>query len=61
MSKSELFRQAIAEAKELKDISMAQAKQQIAEAFAPRIQEMFKAKVEEMESMDEVDSMEENV
>jgi hypothetical protein len=61
MSKSELFKQAIAEAKELKDISMAQAKQQIAEAFAPRIQEMFRAKVEEMESMDEADEMEENV
>jgi hypothetical protein len=49
MSKQELFRSAIAEAKELKDISMAQAKAQIAEAFAPRISEMFKLKVDELE------------
>jgi hypothetical protein len=49
MSKQELFRSAIAEAKELKDISMAQAKAQIAEAFAPKIQEMFKLKVNELE------------
>jgi hypothetical protein len=49
MSKQELFRSAIAEAKELKDISMAQAKAQIAEAFAPRISEMFKLKVNELE------------
>jgi len=54
MSKQELFRSAIAEAKELKDISMAQAKAQIAEAFAPKIQEMFKLKVNELEeSLDE--------
>ncbi len=61
MSKSDLFKQAIAEAKELKDISMAQAKQQIAEAFAPRIQEMFAAKVNELNSMDEADEMEEGM
>ena len=61
MSKSDLFKQAIAEAKELKDISMAQAKQQIAEAFAPRIQEMFAAKVNEMDAMDEADEMEEGM
>jgi hypothetical protein len=58
MSKSDLFKQAIAEAKELKDISMAQAKQQIAEAFAPRIQEMFAAKVD---AMDEAEEMEEGM
>lgn len=61
MSKSDLFKQAIAEARELKDISMAQAKQQIAEAFAPRIQEMFAAKVNEMDAMDEADEMEEGM
>jgi flagellar biosynthesis/type III secretory pathway chaperone len=59
MSKSDLFKQAIAEAKELKEISMEQAKRQIAESFAPRIQEMFKAKVQELDAMDEADEMEE--
>jgi flagellar biosynthesis/type III secretory pathway chaperone len=65
MSKQELFRSAIAEAKELKDISMAQAKAQIAEAFAPRISEMFKLKVDELEENLEEEmgkeSMEENM
>lgn len=59
MSKSELFKQAIADAKELKDITMATAKQQIAEAFAPKIQEMFRMKVNELDNMDEVEEMEE--
>lgn len=61
MSKSELFKQAIADAKELKDITMATAKQQIAEAFAPKIQEMFRMKVNELDQMDEVDEMEEGL
>lgn len=61
MSKQDLFKQAIAEARELKEISMAQAKQQIAEAFAPRISEMFKMKVNELEEaeLEEVEKMEE--
>jgi hypothetical protein len=61
MSKQELFRSAIAEAKELKDISMAQAKAQIAEAFAPRISEMFKLKVNELEENLEEDMDKEGI
>jgi len=49
MSKQDLYKQAIADAKQLKDITMEAAKQQIAEAFTPKIQEMFRLKVNELE------------
>ena len=49
MSKNDLYKQAIADAKNLKDITMESAKQKIAEAFTPQIQEMFRLKVNELE------------
>lgn len=49
MKNQELYKQAIADAKNLKDISMAQAKEAIAEAFNPKIQEMFRLKLSELE------------
>lgn len=49
MKNQELYKQAIADAKDLKDISMAQAKEAIAEAFNPKIQEMFRLKLSELE------------
>jgi len=49
MANKDLFTQAIADAKKLKEISMANAKQAIEEAFAPRIQEMFRMKLSEMD------------
>ncbi len=49
MANQELYKQAIADAKKLKDISMAQAKEAIAEAFNPKIQEMFRLKLSELE------------
>jgi len=49
MSKQDLYKQSIADAKQLKDITMEAAKQQIAEAFTPKIQEMFRLKVNELE------------
>jgi len=55
MANQELYKQAIADAKQLKDISMAQAKEAIAEAFNPKIQEMFRLKLSELED----DSLEE--
>jgi len=55
MANQELYKQAIADAKQLKDISMAQAKEAIAEAFNPKIQEMFRLKLSELEE----DSLEE--
>jgi len=53
MANKDLFAQAIADAKKLKEISMANAKQAIEEAFAPRIQEMFRMKLSEMEETNE--------
>jgi hypothetical protein len=49
MKNQELYKQAIADAKNLKEISMAQAKEAIAEAFNPKIQEMFRLKLSELE------------
>ncbi len=49
MSNNELYKQAIADAKQLKDITIEKAKHQIAEAFTPKIQEMFRLKVNELE------------
>lgn len=49
MKNQELYKQAIADAKNLKEISMAQAKAAIAEAFNPKIQEMFRLKLSELE------------
>lgn len=49
MANKDLFEQAIADAKALKEISLANAKQQIEETFAPKIQEMFRLKLSEME------------
>lgn len=53
MANKDLFEQAIADAKKLKAISMANAKQVIEEAFAPKIQEMFRLKLSEMENLEE--------
>ena len=55
MANQELYKQAIADAKKLKDISMAQAKEAIAEAFNPKIQEMFRLKLSELEEESEED------
>jgi hypothetical protein len=55
MKNQELYKQAIADAKNLKEISMAQAKHAIAEAFNPKIQEMFRLKLSELDD----DSLEE--
>jgi hypothetical protein len=58
MANQELYKQAIADAKQLKDISMAQAKEAIAEAFNPKIQEMFRLKLSELEhDKDEMEEM----
>ena len=54
MANKNLFEQAIADAKNLKAISMANAKQTIEEAFAPKIQEMFRLKLSEMEEGDDM-------
>lgn len=60
MANKDLFEQAIADAKKLKEISMANAKQVIEEAFAPKIQEMFRLKLSEMEDAEDHKPMEED-
>lgn len=59
MANKDLFEQAIADAKKLKELSMANAKQVIEEAFAPKIQEMFRLKLSEMEGLEEDTTLEE--
>ena len=61
MANKDLFEQAIADAKKLKEISMANAKQVIEEAFAPKIQEMFRLKLSEMDSLEEDDYTEDGM
>jgi len=53
MANKDLFEQAIADAKKLREISLQQAKQKMEETFAPKIQEMFRLKLSEMEDLDE--------
>lgn len=48
-----LFKEAIAEAKEIREAALINAKQTIEEAFAPKIQEMFDNKLSEMEDEDQ--------
>ncbi len=48
----DLFKGAIAEAKQIREAALINAKQTIEEAFAPKIQEMFDSKLSEMEDED---------
>jgi hypothetical protein len=61
MSKNKLFVDAVAEAKQLKEAALAQAKIAMAESFAPRVQSMLQTKLNEMEEeeMNEEKSLEE--
>ena len=49
----DLFKEAIADAKAVKETAIANAKAALEEAFAPRLTSMLSAKLEEMEDMDE--------
>ncbi len=55
----ELFNEAIADAKNIKDMAIANAKQAIAESFTPQIHKMLATKLEEMEQ-EELDEDVEN-
>jgi hypothetical protein len=59
MANKDLFEQAIADAKKLKEISMANARQVMEESFAPKLQEMFRLKLSEMDSLEEEENLEE--
>ena len=61
MAKSNLLKEAIADAKAVKETALANARLALEEAFAPRIQSMLSHKLaEELEDEDE-DSMEEEL
>jgi len=48
-----LFKQAIAEAKTVREIAIANAKNSLAESFTPKIKSMFAAKLQENEELEE--------
>jgi len=51
----DLLKEAIADAKAVKEMAIANAKAALEEAFAPRLTSMLSAKLEEMEGMDEAE------
>jgi hypothetical protein len=51
--KNNLFKEAIADAKLLKETAIANAKLSMEESLAPRLQQMFSSKIEEMENEEE--------
>jgi len=53
MSNTKLFKDAIADAKALREVAVANAKAALEESFAPRIQSMFEKRVMEAEELDE--------
>ena len=55
MSNAKLFKDAIADAKALREVAVANAKAALEESFAPRIQSMFEKRVMESEELDESD------
>lgn len=61
MNTKDLLKEAIADAKAVRETALAQAKLALEEAFTPRLQSMFAAKLQETmdEEMEEKDSMEE--
>ena len=58
MAKSDLLKEAIADAKAVKETALANAKIALQEAFAPKIQNMLSAKLSEDLEEQEEDEME---
>ena len=58
MAKNELLKEAIADAKAVRETALANAKIALEEAFTPRIQSMLSAKLAEEEEMEEMDHSE---
>jgi len=63
MTNKDLFKEAIADAKAVREAALVNAKAALEEAFAPKLQSMISAKLQEMEEdeMEEEDELEENV
>jgi hypothetical protein len=53
MNNREMFKEAIADAKAVKEMAIANAKAALEEAFNPQLKSMFAAKLQEMDDMDE--------
>jgi hypothetical protein len=53
----DLLKEAIADAKAVKETAIANAKAALEEAFAPQVQAMFAAKLQEMEHEDEFEAL----
>ena len=61
MAKSDLLKEAIADAKAVKETALANAKMALEEAFTPKLQSMLSHKIaEELDEEDEVSEEEEN-
>ena len=61
MAKSDLLKEAIADAKAVKETAIANAKAALEEAFTPHLKSMLSAKLEEMdkEDVEEIENVEE--
>jgi len=55
MTNQDLFKEAIADAKAIRETALANAKVALEEALAPRLQSMLAAKLQEMDNMDEAE------
>jgi hypothetical protein len=60
MAKTDLLKEAIADAKAVRETALANAKIALEEAFTPRIQSMLSAKLSEDEEMEEAEAIETN-
>ena len=60
MSNKDLFKEAIADAKAVREAALANAKAALEEALTPKLQSMLAAKLNEMEELEEDDSYEED-
>ena len=59
MAKRDILKEAIADAKTVKDTAIANAKAALEEAFTPQLKSMLAAKLEEMELEEEKEEVEE--
>ncbi len=57
MAKRDILKEAIADAKAVKEVAIANAKAALEEAFTPQLKSMLSAKLEEMEKEDDLEEM----
>ena len=55
MAKRDILKEAIADAKAVKEVAIANAKAALEEAFTPKLKSMLAAKIQEMDEVDEVE------